>query len=532
MNIQLPPKLNEQQPTTIEIGQLVVIGANGSGKTRFGSRIEEQYNRQAHRISAQKSLSMPQEVSPKSRERAQSEFLYGNYHSHYDANTQSAQKISHRWGGKWSTYLLNDYEKLMVLLHTEEFEDSLAYKEGRIEKPTTKLDRIQEIWQEILPHRTLIKKAGIIEAQPVGEQNTYNASELSDGERVIFYLIGEVICAPNDCIIIIDEPEMHIHKSLVKKLFDLIENERPDCAFVYLTHDIDFAFSRQNAKKVWAKSYAGNNIWDYEILDEVMPMPEQLYLEILGSRREVIFLEGDESSIDYKLYEQVFPNYTIKPLGGCEKVINSVKAFNDLNGFHHITSFGIIDRDRRLDDEVQRLNERNIRVLDVAEAENLLLLEPIVRTVAIHMHADPNAVFTEVRNNLIAFFTAQLEAQIILHYKHVLSKKFAELVNFREQTIQEAIPAIDTSWATIDKQQVYDTIRQTFDNVIATQDYEGVLRLFNLKNALIPRSRVCELTGVRNKESYLSLVVSLMKKNDATAHTIIQSINDKILRAP
>jgi predicted ATP-dependent endonuclease of OLD family len=49
-------------------------------------------------------------------------------------------------------------------------------------------------------------------------------------------LIGEVLCAPEKSIIIIDEPEMHIHVSLIKHLFDLIEAERPDCAFIYLTH--------------------------------------------------------------------------------------------------------------------------------------------------------------------------------------------------------------------------------------------------------------------------------------------------------
>lgn len=64
-----------------------------------------------------------------------------------------------------------------------------------------------------------------------------------------FYLIGEVLCAPENSIIIIDEPEMHIHVSLIKHLFDLIETERPDCAFIYLTHSMDFAFSRQSAIK-------------------------------------------------------------------------------------------------------------------------------------------------------------------------------------------------------------------------------------------------------------------------------------------
>lgn len=62
---------------------------------------------------------------------------------------------------------------------------------------STKLDRIQKIWETILPHRKLKKRAGIIETFPTGQEvDIYNASQMSDGERVMFYLIGRVVCAP------------------------------------------------------------------------------------------------------------------------------------------------------------------------------------------------------------------------------------------------------------------------------------------------------------------------------------------------
>ncbi|GAH33976.1 unnamed protein product, partial [marine sediment metagenome] len=82
---------------------------------------------------------------------------------------------------------------------------------------------------------------------------------MSDGERVVFYLIGAVISVPENSIIVIDEPEMHIHKSITKKLWDKIEQERTDCTFIYLTHDIDFASSRQEATKIWAKGFDGTS---------------------------------------------------------------------------------------------------------------------------------------------------------------------------------------------------------------------------------------------------------------------------------
>lgn len=531
MNIQLPTKKGQPNwKPEIEFNQLVIIGANGSGKTRFGSNIERRYNQVTHRISAQKSLSMPEFVSTKSKEVAESEFLYGGWdHSNVDWIKREGW-LHYRWGNNLNTFLLNDYEKLMVLLHTEEYEQSLNFKETGGNKPNTKLDRIQKIWEIALPHRKLRKKAGVIETYSNDQEEiSYNASQMSDGERVIFYLIGEVICAPLNSIIIIDEPEMHIHRSLVKNLFDLIEIERLDCSFVYLTHDIDFAFTRQNAIKIWAKSY-NNDVWDYEILEEETPIPEQLYLEVLGSRKPILFLEGESSSIDYELYEQVFSELTIKPLGSCEKVIQTVKSFNEQNAFHHLSSYGIIDRDRRQHSDLIKLNSKNIWVLDVAEAENLLLEENIVKAIASYMGKNYETVFQQVRENLVEFFNSQIETQILLHFKETLRRMYLGLTNFTSKEISSVISEIDATFATVDKQKVYFDTKAEFEAVIATRDYNAILRLFNLKNALIPHSRVCDLTGIKNKEEYVKLVISLLKKNDEMSEIIKESIKSKIIK--
>ena len=528
--IKLPTKKGQPNTNpTIEFNQMVIIGANGSGKTRFGSNIETSYMGKTHRISAQKSLSFPSEISPKSKQRAENEFYYGTYNESFNEDQQLFQKTHSRWGNNLNTFLLNDYGQLMVLLHTEEYEESLSYKEGRISKPKTALDRVQRIWEIVLPHRKLFKRAGVLEAYSVGrEDEKYNAQGMSDGERVIFYLIGEVICAPKNCIIIIDEPEMHIHRSLVKTLFDLVEIERTDCSFIYLTHDIDFAFTRQNAEKIWAKSYENGDIWDYEFLKDESPIPEQLYLEVLGSRKPVLFLEGENSSIDYELYEQVYSDYTIKPLGSCEKVIQSVKALNEQMSFHHIKSFGLIDRDRRSDAVVARLNLKQIWVLEVAEAENLLLLESIVKIISIHMGKDPEKIFIQVKGNLLEYFNTQLDAQIIMHFKESLRTSMLDIANFTSKNIGDAIVEIDQSFNAIEKQKFFDEIKNEFLNVITTKDYNAVLRLFNLKNALIPNSKICELTGVRNKEEYLNLVISLLKKNETISEEIKKEIKSKV----
>lgn len=77
MRIKLP-LLNNQQIYVEDKKSIVLVGANGSGKTRMSIWIDEN-NRDLniHRISAQKSLNIPEFVSPSELENAKEKFLYG-----------------------------------------------------------------------------------------------------------------------------------------------------------------------------------------------------------------------------------------------------------------------------------------------------------------------------------------------------------------------------------------------------------------------------------------------------------------------
>lgn len=528
MELTLPNKTNQTESIVINSPSIVVIGANGSGKTRFGTDIETRYNSQTHRISAQKSLTMPKNVSPTTKESAEKDFLYG-----YAAG-ELAHKIGHRWGQNPSTFLLNDYQKLMVLLHTEEYEESIKFKEAytpkqQDDKPITKLDRIQNIWENVLPHRKLVKKAGTIETFPTGNPDgKYNASEMSDGERVIFYLIGEVVSVPEDTILVIDEPEMHIHSSITKKLWDEIEKDRPDCTFIYLTHDIDFATSRQEAIRIWAKSFDGS-IWDYEILDNNTDFPEQIYLEILGSRKPILFIEGDSSSIDYKLLQLVFKDYTTKALGSCQKVFESTKSFNEQSSFHHIESNGLIDRDRRTDEEISHITNPNIWVASVAEIENFLLIEKVVKEVASIMMKDVNSVFDTVKTNVISFFNSQKEKQALEHSLSRVERLFKNATdNSAVNTIAEFEGSLTDFWSEFNVQDIYTEILSEFQKLIDNADYDGVLKVFNNKG-MVANSQVIPLCDLNTRNgAYLNYIINLLKQNNDSSERIIKAIIEKI----
>jgi hypothetical protein len=380
-----------------------------------------------------------------------------------------------------------------------------------------------------LPHRKLIKKAGTIETFPTGSSGkNYNASEMSDGERVIFYLIGEVISVRNNSIIIIDEPEMHIHKSITKKLWDAIEKERPDCTFIYLTHDIDFGRSRQNATKIWLKSYEGNETWDYEVLNDDSKIPEQIYLEILGSRNPILFTEGDNSSIDYLLYQQIFPEYTVTPLGNCNKVFEATKSFNDLHSFHHLSAFGVIDRDRRTDGEVKEIRKDGILVTEVAEAENLLLLEKVIKIVAKRMFKNPDDVFNEVKTNVISFFKSERNYQATQHAIFKIKKLFGKGLNPKVKDFTELDKEINDFLSTIDYAKTYKEIEAIFQSFIDKDDYVSILKVFNNKG-IIHTSGLTKLCGLYSKNNeFLNCVIGVLKENTSDSIEIRQSIREAI----
>jgi hypothetical protein len=278
------------------------------------------------------------------------------------------------------------------------------------------------------------------------------------------------------------------------------------------------------------KSYEKGNIWDYEILDNQSPIPEQLYLEVLGSRNPVIFLEGDNSSIDYELYSQVYQDKTLEPIGSCEKVIQVVEAFRSQQGFHHIESYGIIDRDRRQNKDVVMLNKEGIWVLDVAEAENLLLISPVVKAVANHMGKNANDVFAQVQTNIINFFSSQIEDQILLYFKESLRRMYLQLSDFSSKEIKDVITEIDKTFSDIDKQSTYNNINKDFHDILQRKDYDSILKVFNLKNALIPNSKVCDLTGIKNKLEYKNIIITLLKRKDDISNTIRTGIDNKIIK--
>lgn len=190
--INLPKSGNTNETIDLPVSSSVVItGANGSGKTRLGAWLELESSQKdiVRRISAQKSLSMPDFSHTSAIEEAECDLKYGYADVKQVKASPDHWKKSQRWGQKPFTYLLNDYDKLMVYLFTELFQKTLDHSEGRAAENNSILHKIKTIWETVLPHRKLIIEAGRIKTKiSDNSAGQYNASDMSDGERVVFLL--------------------------------------------------------------------------------------------------------------------------------------------------------------------------------------------------------------------------------------------------------------------------------------------------------------------------------------------------------
>jgi energy-coupling factor transporter ATP-binding protein EcfA2 len=368
---------------TVETGASVIfVGANGGGKTRLAVHIENSLGYNGHRISAHRALTLNPEVPKISEALALKGLRTGNS----GKDISIVHRETFRWSSKAAVYLLNDFDYVLQALFAEQANTSLethrkARRGDKDDPASTKFERLTEVWERLLPHRRLHVTGDNIEVSIAGSEARYSASDMSDGERAIFYMIGQTLSAGINSLIIIDEPELHIHRSIMSKLWDELEAARQDCAFVFITHDLEFAASR-SAQKFVILDFEPIPCWKIDEVPSDTGFSEELTTLILGSRRPVLFVEGTKSSLDYAIYRCCFPDWTVICRGSCEEVVHAVSTMRKNTELTRITCAGLVDADGYEADEKEKLQQLGVSALPVAEIENLILLPSVRRAIA------------------------------------------------------------------------------------------------------------------------------------------------------
>ena len=364
-----------------------VLGANGTGKSSLISRWFNDHHKSAKRISAHRQTwfrSNKLEISSHARDnleeniRSQDQQAQSRYMQEY-ANERAGVAI----------YDLVDADNMLArkiadLVRAGRLKD--ATKKAQDPSPLQVINELMRLSN--MPIEVSIEKTQSIMARREGGM-PYSVAELSDGERNAFLISADVLTAPTDSLILIDEPERHLHRSIISPLLSLLFEKRLDCAFVISTHDVMLPLDNPSAKTLLLRAckFQGSKPmhWNADILDKGSGVDDELKRDILGSREKIIFVEGTPQSLDAPLYSLLFPQTSIIPKGNCRSVERAVRELREAADLHWIEVWGIIDNDGRTPDEVAGLKELNIYALKHFSVEALYYHPTIIRKIAERM---------------------------------------------------------------------------------------------------------------------------------------------------
>lgn len=487
----------------------VIVGPNGSGKTTLANCFTSAIRQSTGIvIPAQKLLFIPHVNGiplPEDVDRT-----YADYQSN---PRDTKQTYTYRNGNDLPIDLVRrfgDEMQNVILKFTSDIQSvkTDVFHAARSKKATdshTKADTAMEIWNDLMMERKLVLDGNdhfAVEYQ--GSQ--YAAYMMSEGERNILYLIGRVLFAPNDGYIIVDEPELYLHKTIVNKLWDRLERERSDCKFIYLTHDLDFAVTR-NAQKCWIRHFDYPNRWN------IMPIPgseipEELLMRILGSRKKILFCEGTKDSYDVKFFEILFPRYTITPVGSCEEVINYTRAFNRYPN-RLADAYGIIDRDVRPQAQLDAFKEDHIYSYDVAEIENLFLVEDFLNAFVQYYHFESQFNMGSLKQKVIDAFRSQIDKHALDYVTSTINFYYREQRLHTAKTFSDLQTSYEEFMSIIDIKEVYEERKSYLTAVCDSGEYDAILRLANHKG--LP-SIVSAMLGIK---FFKTKAIELLHKTDA-----------------
>ena len=511
LELNIPKSLSIPENDDIEIEQgqsIIIIGANGSGKSRFCVQTEKLNEDKVHRISAQKNLEFDLSFSLSSYESAMDTVFYGS----------TNKNKGYRWGWNEDRYVhpIADCKAVIEAFFAQknkddEYRAKQAKESNQTGKPVMDLgssvaEKLERIWGKVMPQRTL--EIANLKIKASKYQNApYEARYMSDGERDVLYYLATCLCLPQNIFVILDEPENHIHNSIINKLFDELEQARPDLTFIYVTHNLDFAAEHSNAKKLWFKDFSGTD-WDYLLLNPESELPEELLLDILGTKEKILLVEGKKNSLDTKLYQAYYKDYKVIGCEGCQQVINRVRAFNSHTLSSHYDVQGIVDRDYRPDEELSDLRKDKIYTCEVAEVENLFLIPEALDFAAKKLGTQAKVgTCIEILVKKYAYdLSFQIVAAVNSEVKYQISK-----LGLSKRDLNVFKSELENLKESIGLESIILEAEAKFTKPKNEHNYEAILKVYNQKGLICC---IVEDLGYSMKEIFYDNVVAGVKSGD------------------
>lgn len=323
-----------------------------------------------------------------------------------------------------------------------------------LQKLPRPLDKYKDLFTQLLPGKVLqdINPASPSQFQYTDENgNLLPFSSLSSGEQEVVKVIFDI--ARKDIkhsVIIVDEPELHLHPTLTLKLIETLKSVGDHTnQFIFLTHSADLIstyYSTGNVYFIDSSQSGANQAHKLSDLNRshkavVNVIGEHLGLFAVG--KKIAFVEGENSSIDrltyHKIAQKYCPELKLVPAGS----VKSITLLNELNDQIQSSIFGIDlfmirDRDGLSETQITKLEENSrIWCLKRRHIENYFLDPEILFKVAQKLYTtsvnqDLNEAYIEQKLKEIA--ETQITLNLLQNTKEYIGLNF----NLEVPTVKSA----------------------------------------------------------------------------------------------
>lgn len=339
----------------------------------------------------------------------------------------------------------------------------------------------------------------------------YSIAELSDGERNALLISTDVLTAEPNQLIILDEPERHLHRSIISPLLTSLFEKRKDCVFVISTHDIFLPIDHSESSVLLLRNcrWNGKNIqdWEADLISETDEIPANIKEGILGAKRDILFVEGESTSLDKQIYQLIFPNLTVISQKGCKEVEKAVEGIRGTESLHWINAFGLIDADDRTTEQIQTLKEKGIIALKAYSVESLYYHTEIIKKIAERY----SEVSGKSKDELYQNATHKILDNIIPHKERLCSRLCEKQI--RNETFSNLPKHTDIISrgefeVKVDLNEFLEKEEAIFDSLIQEQNLNGLIERYPIRETPVINGIVNGL-GL-NKDTYEGAVRKLI----------------------
>ena len=503
----------------------VIIGANGAGKSSLINELRKNSIDEMYVLPAQKLLYFMLNIQERNNVTKEK---YISESKQVDIKIDTIDLYPFQIENSIS----NTFTKLITLLVKDY--TNIVTRRSRKEKdlPLTLWDRVEQIWNQIFPEIIfeLEPDDRVVKVEKNGSK--YSINGLSDGERCILFYIGNVLLAPENSYIIVDEPETFLNAAVYNELWDLLISERHDCQFIFASHNMDFVQSRTNATYIWCKKFEAPYDLNYELLEKSQEVPLSLLTEVSGTRKPVLFCEGTKTSIDYQIYSKLFSEFCfVKPVQGHKQVIQHTKAYNDLQHIHGNIAFGIIDNDWMDESSIQVYKEQNIFVLPFNEVEMMLVDEAVVKScLPFDDDKEKQRKFENFQRSIIESCEENKEKIISIALKKRLDEFMeSHFIEKSEPNEHDAHVFLDSLASEFDVDSTFNKINSIVVESLASSDFSRILKICNLKKEITEYRGNTEITP-KFKEKALRRIALDNDLQKKLRHKYFEELDMKLLK--